>query len=81
MIVDVVRCKECKHRGTEECPMYHIELVEYDDYGYLDLQDVIYDYTEDNGYCDRGEKNKWLYQKKKSKGRIKSRGIKTSVFI
>ena len=56
MIVDVIRCKHCKRRGTDECPMYHIELVEYDNDGYLDLQDIIYDYTEDDGYCDRGKK-------------------------
>ncbi|MBR0320020.1 MAG: hypothetical protein IIX10_03080 [Clostridia bacterium] len=43
--VEVVRCKDCKHRGTEgDCPMCH------DDDWYM------IDNTTDEGFCDRGER-------------------------
>ena len=53
---DIIRCKDCKHRGEDECPMHHVEWVEYDDDGYIDSDDVIYDYTEDDGYCFKAER-------------------------
>lgn len=47
--VEVVRCKDCKHRGSVlSCPMCHMESDEYDDY--------IFDRTKDLGYCDCGAK-------------------------
>lgn len=52
----IIRCKDCKHRGEDECPMRHVEWVEYEDDGYIDSDDVIYDYTEDNGYCFKAER-------------------------
>lgn len=50
--VPVVRCKDCKHRCTEQCPMFIKEYAwEWDgfDVDYVDL-------AVDNGFCHRGEK-------------------------
>ena len=54
--VEIVRCEDCKHRYEDECPMRHVEWVEYDDDGYIDHDDVVYDYTEDDGYCNKGKR-------------------------
>ena len=43
--VEVVRCRECIHRGDAYCPMHHENYA-------CDADD----YTEDDGYCDQGEK-------------------------
>lgn len=51
----VVRCKHCKHRGFDECPMRHKEWYDYDDGEYLEMGFRVYDYTEDNGFCHKGE--------------------------
>lgn len=49
-VVEVVRCKDCKHRETFKCPMFSFEYQEWtDDYQTTDL-------TEDNGFCQYGEK-------------------------
>mgnify|MGYP003504768289 CR=1 FL=1 len=47
---DIVRCAECKYRGTTACMMYH----EY----WLDTFDepCYSDYTHDDGYCHGGER-------------------------
>lgn len=51
--VEVVRCKDCKHRGiSDECPMCYTEDSYDEDYGY-DYWDV--DKTEDDGFCHCGE--------------------------
>lgn len=43
--VPVVRCKYCIRRyDTDECPMCHLSEGKYDEY------------TNGNGYCDRGER-------------------------
>lgn len=43
--VPVVRCKDCIRRyDTEECPMCYLSEGKY------------YEYTNGNGYCDRGER-------------------------
>lgn len=43
--VPVVRCKDCIRRyDTDECPMCHLSEGKYDEY------------TNGNGYCDRGER-------------------------
>lgn len=43
--VPVVRCKDCIRRyDTDECPMCHVSGGQY------------YEYTSDNGYCDKGER-------------------------
>lgn len=54
-VVQVVRCKDCKHRGDYPCPLYHEELVEWDDDGYSECDLVQHDKTTDNGFCHMGE--------------------------
>ena len=55
--VEVVRCKDCKHREEEgECPMYYVKEIEWDDDGYTEVDYVPYDRTMDDGFCDRGER-------------------------
>ena len=42
--VTVVRCKDCIRRyDTDECPMCFL------------IEGKYYDYTNENGFCDRGE--------------------------
>lgn len=53
---ELVRCKDCKNRGDDDCPMRFIEWVEYDDDGYIEHDDIIHDYTKDDGFCDRAER-------------------------
>lgn len=51
--VEVVRCKDCKHRGMEgDCPMCHDECV--DDDGWNEWFTI--DNTTDKGFCYRGER-------------------------
>ena len=43
--VEVVKCKDCiKRYDTDECPMCFVSDGKY------------YEYTNGNGYCDRGER-------------------------
>lgn len=43
--VDVVRCKDCIRRyDTDECPMCFL------------IEGKYYEYTNENGFCDRGER-------------------------
>lgn len=43
--VPVVRCKDCVRRyDTDECPMCFL------------IEGKYYEYTNENGYCDRGER-------------------------
>ena len=43
--VEVVRCKDCIRRyDTDECPMCFL------------IEGKYCEYTNDNGYCDRGER-------------------------
>lgn len=49
----IVRCKDCKHRQTLECPMFYETFVDDNEtYGCWDDNDN----TEDDGFCYRGEK-------------------------
>lgn len=54
----VVRCRDCKYRGFSECTMCHEELHDYYDDGYLESDVRVYDYTEDDGFCHKGERRK-----------------------
>ena len=55
--VEVVRCKDCEHRGDDvHCPMCFEEAIERDDDGYTEVDYVIHDHTTDDGFCDRGER-------------------------
>ena len=43
--VPVVRCKDCIRRyDTDECPMCFL------------IEGKYYEYTNENGFCDRGER-------------------------
>lgn len=56
--VQVVRCKDCKHRETDDCPMYWMEWFSVDEGdGYFEEDFIIHDYTRDDGYCHWGERN------------------------
>lgn len=55
-VVEVVRCKDCKYRNEAECPMYHEEDIEWDDDGYIERDTIYHDWTEDDGFCERGER-------------------------
>lgn len=52
--VEVVRCWECKHRYTENCPMYFHDSYWHD--GYFDYIDYDTDNTEDDYFCPKGER-------------------------
>ena len=44
-VVPVVRCKDCIRRyDTDECPMCFL------------IEGKYYEYTNENGFCDRGER-------------------------
>lgn len=48
--VEVVRCKDCKRRGTSyKCPFRHIDYTEAEGYHYVDC-------TTFEGYCSFGER-------------------------
>lgn len=54
---DLVQCKDCKHRETDDCPMYWEEwLVIEDCDGYADDKYIVHDYTTDDGFCNYGER-------------------------
>ena len=50
----VVRCRECKHRYTENCPMYFHDFYWLEGYGEYVDDDT--DHTEDNYFCPKGER-------------------------
>ena len=52
--VEVVRCRECKHRSTEDCPMYFHSS--YWHKGYEEYVDDDTDHTEDDYICQEGER-------------------------
>lgn len=55
--IDLVRCKDCKHRETDDCPMYWVEWSIFEDCdGYTDDKYIVHDYTTDDGYCNYGER-------------------------
>jgi hypothetical protein len=50
--VEVVRCKDCKHRGMEgACPKCFEVYVDDDWYDWY-----TFDNAKDEGFCDRGER-------------------------
>ena len=53
----IIHCKDCKNRGEDECPMRHVERIEWEEDGYIEVDDIVHDYTEPHGYCDKGERN------------------------
>lgn len=53
---ELIRCKDCKHRDTDDCPMRFVEWIEWDDDGYTEYDDVVTDNTTDDGYCHKAER-------------------------
>jgi hypothetical protein len=53
---ELIRCRDCKHRDTDDCPMYFVEEIEWDDDGYMEYDDVVTDNTVDDGYCHKAER-------------------------
>ena len=50
---DLIRCKDCMHRGDGlECPMCHDEYYDDDDGGDW----VTHDRTVDDGFCHEGKR-------------------------
>ena len=52
--IPVVRCWECKHRYTENCPMYFHDSYWHE--GYEESVDDDTDHTEDDYFCPKGER-------------------------
>ena len=52
--VPVVRCRECKYRYTENCPMYF--HASYWHEGYEEYVDDDTDHTEDDYFCPAGKR-------------------------
>ena len=52
--VPAVRCRECKHRSTEDCPMYFHSSYWHE--GYEEYVDDDTDHTEDDYFCQEGER-------------------------
>ena len=52
--VPVVRCRECIHRYTEDCPMYFHSSYWHE--GYEEYVDDDTDHTEDNYFCPKGKR-------------------------
>ena len=52
----IIRCKNCKHRDSNDCPMYYEEWIEIDEGdGYFDTDNIIHDWTTDEGFCHCAE--------------------------
>ena len=56
-VVGVVRCKECRLRKTDRCPMYYEEDIEWDDDGYIEIDTIFHDNTTDDSFCSYGERS------------------------
>lgn len=53
----IIRCKDCKHRDSNDCPMYYEEWIEIDEGdGYFDTDNIIHDWTTDEGFCHCAER-------------------------
>ena len=49
---EIVRCKDCNNRHTDDCPMYHEEWYEIDEGdGYVDNDFTVHDCSTDDGFC------------------------------
>lgn len=55
---ELVHCRNCKHRRTDECPRYRVEIVTWQNDELMPEWDEIeHDSTKDDGFCDRGERD------------------------
>ena len=49
---EIIHCKNCKHRESNDCLMYYEEWIEIDEGdGYFDTDNIIHDWTIDEGFC------------------------------
>ena len=52
----IIHCKDCKHRDSNDCPMHYEEWIEIDEGdGYFDTDNIIHDWTTDEGFCHCAE--------------------------
>ena len=52
----IIHCKNCKLRDSDDCPMYYKEWIEIDEGdGYFDTDNIIHDWTTDEGFCHCAE--------------------------
>ena len=56
---EVVRCKNCENRCTDNCPMYFEEWVDYDDGDYLERDIIYHDNTKDDWFCPMRKRMEW----------------------
>lgn len=57
-VVEVVRCRDCKYRYDDLCPMYYVEEISWDDDGWTETDHVVHDLTNDDAFCSYGERRK-----------------------
>lgn len=56
-VAPVVRCRDCVNRqNAEVCPMCYEEEISWDDDGYMEMDYVLHDQTEPDGFCHCGER-------------------------
>ena len=56
---EVVRCKNCENRYTDDCPMYFEEWVYYYDGDYLERDIIYHDNTKDDWFCPMRKRMEW----------------------
>lgn len=57
-VVEVVRCRDCEWRYTDECPMRYEEVISWDEDGWTENETNVHDSTYDNGFCCFGERRR-----------------------
>lgn len=55
-VVEVVRCRDCKYRYDDLCPMYYVEEISWDNDGWTETDHAVHDLTNDDDFCSRGER-------------------------
>ena len=51
-----IRCKDCEHYHTDECPMTYEEYISWEEDGYIESDNILHDNAEDEGYCHKAER-------------------------
>lgn len=55
--VEVVRCKECRKQGSDDCPMFNREWRTIMRSGECVDDFIFHDLTKPSGFCNYGERN------------------------
>lgn len=55
--VEVVRCKECRKQGSDDCPMFNREWRTIMRGGECVDDFIFHDLTKPSGFCNYGERN------------------------